>query len=52
MRETFQTELPRKAVFRQIGTFCILSVSTRVKMMLSLETITEVSNAGADNEDH
>ena len=31
-----------KTVFLQIGTFFILSVHTWVKVMLSLETITEV----------
>ena len=39
-----QTELSGKAVLVQIGNFCILSVYTRVKVMLSLETITEVWN--------
>ena len=40
--QTLQAALLRKAIFLQIGTFCILSGYTRV--ILSLETITEVWN--------
>ena len=38
----FANRIIKEAVFLQIGNFRMLSVYTRVKMMLSLETITEV----------